>query len=59
MHRTVRRAGAVAGLLALAAVTALGGAATAAPSTAKSPSQAMADAAHGASGGGGRLKVVA
>jgi hypothetical protein len=40
-------------------VTALGGAATAAPSKAKSPSRAMADAAHGASGGGGGLKVVA
>jgi hypothetical protein len=58
MLRSIRRAGAVAGLLALAAVTALGGAATAAPGTAKSPSQAMADAArHGAGGGG--LKVVA
>jgi sugar lactone lactonase YvrE len=59
MRISVRRAGAVAGLLALAAVTALGGAATAAPSKAKSPSRAMADAAHGASGGGGGLKVVA
>jgi hypothetical protein len=59
MRISVRRAGAVAGLLALAAVTALGGAATAAPSKAKSPSRAMADAAHGASGGGGELKVVA
>jgi hypothetical protein len=58
MLRSVRRAGAVAGLLALAAVTALGGAATAAPSGSKSPSQAMADAAKG-SGGSGRLKVVA
>lgn len=58
MRISVRRAGAVAGLLALAAVTALGGAATAAPSKAKSPSRAMADAAHGASGGG-ELKVVA
>jgi len=58
MLRSIRRAGAVAGLLALAAVTALGGAATAAPGTTKSPSQAMADAArHGAGGGG--LKVVA
>jgi hypothetical protein len=48
MLRSVRRAGAVAGLLALAAVTALGGAATAAPGKATS-------------GGGGRggLKVVA
>jgi sugar lactone lactonase YvrE len=46
MRISVRRAGAVAGLLALAAVTALGGAATAAPSTAK-----------GGSGGG--LTVVA
>lgn len=59
MRISVRRAGAVAGLLALAAVTALGGTATAAPSKAKSPSRAMADAAHGASGGGGELKVVA
>jgi hypothetical protein len=61
MHRSIRRAGAVAGLLALAAVTALGGAATAAPGTAdraKSPSQAMADAARQGAGGGG-LKVVA
>ena len=37
MLRSVRRAGAVAGLLALTAVTALGGAATAAPSE-KTPS---------------------
>jgi hypothetical protein len=59
MRISVRRAGAVAGLLALAAVTAFGGAATAAPSKAKSPSRAMADAAHGASGGGGELTVVA
>ena len=59
MRISVRRAGAVAGLLALAAVTALGGAATAAPSKSKSPSRAMADAAHGASGGGGELKIVA
>ena len=60
MRISVRRAGAVAGLLALAAVTAFGGAATAAPgSKAKSPSKAMAEAAHGASGGGGGLKVVA
>ena len=60
MRISVRRAGAVAGLLALAAVTALGGAATASPSSkAKSPSRAMADAAHGASGGGGELTVVA
>jgi glucose/arabinose dehydrogenase len=57
MLRNVRRAGAVAGLLALAAVTALGGAATAAPSKAKSPWQAMADAAR--HGGSGKLKVVA
>jgi glucose/arabinose dehydrogenase len=43
-----------------AAVTAFGGAATAAPgSRAKSPSTATAEAAHGASGGGGGLKVVA
>jgi len=60
MGISVRRAGAVAGLLALAAVTAFGGAATAAPgSRAKSASEAMAEAAHGASGGGGGLKVVA
>jgi sugar lactone lactonase YvrE len=59
MLRNVRRAGAVAGLLALAAVTALGGAATAAPSKAKSPSQAMAEAARHGPGGGGKLKVVA
>ena len=58
MLRSARRAGAVAGLLAMAAVTALGGAATAAPSGSKSPSQAMADAAKG-SGGSGGLKVVA
>ena len=57
MRISIRRAGAVASLLALAAVTAFGGAATAAPSRAKSPSRAMAEAA-GASGGGG-LKVVA
>lgn len=56
MLRSVRRAGAVAGLLALAAVTAFGGAATAAPGKLKSPSQAMAAAANGGSGG---LKVVA
>jgi len=60
MRISVRRAGAVAGLLALAAVTAFGGAATAAPgSKAKSPSETMAEAAHGASGGGGGLKIVA
>jgi sugar lactone lactonase YvrE len=59
MRRSVRRAGVVAGLLALAAVTALGGAATASPSKAKSPAAAMAAAAHRASGGGGGLKVVA
>jgi hypothetical protein len=58
MHRSVRRAGVVACLLALAAVTAFGGAAAAAPSKAKSPSQAMADAARQGSGGGG-LEVVA
>jgi hypothetical protein len=45
MRISVRRAGAVAGLLALAAVTAFGGAATAAPRTAK--------------GGSGGLTVVA
>jgi sugar lactone lactonase YvrE len=59
MRRSVHRAGAVAGLLALAAVTAFGGAATAAPSKLKSPSQAMAEAAKGGSGGSGALKVVA
>jgi hypothetical protein len=59
MRISVRRAGAVAGLLALAAVAPFGGAATAAPSKAKSPSKAMADAAHGAAGGGGGLTVVA
>ena len=59
MLRSVRRAGAVASLLALAAVTAFGGAATAAPGKLKSPSQAMAAAAKGGSGGSGGLKVVA
>ena len=59
MHRSVRRAGVVACLLALAAVTTFGGAAAAAPGKAKSPSQAMADAARQGSGGGGGLKVVA
>jgi hypothetical protein len=59
MLRSARRAGAIAGLLALAAVTALGGAATAAPDKAKSPSEAMADAARHGSGDGGGLKVVA
>jgi hypothetical protein len=59
MLRNVRRAGAVVGLLALAAVTALGGAATAAPDNAKSPSQAMAEAARHGPGGSGRLTVVA
>jgi len=59
MLRPVRRAGAVAGLLALAAVTAFGGPATAAPSKLKSPSQAMADAAKGGPGSPGGLKVVA
>ena len=59
MLRSVRRAGAVASLLALAAVTAFGGAATAAPGKLKSPSQAMAVAAKGGSGGSGGLKVVA
>ncbi|HKQ00659.1 MAG TPA: ScyD/ScyE family protein [Actinomycetes bacterium] len=59
MLRSVRRAGAVAGLLALAAVTAFGGAATAAPGKLKSPSQAMTTAAEGGSGGSGGLKVVA
>jgi len=59
MLRSVRRAGAVASLLALAAVTAFGGAAAAAPGKLKSPSQAMAAAAKGGSGGSGGLKVVA
>jgi sugar lactone lactonase YvrE len=59
MLRSVRRAGAVAGLLALAAVTAFGGAATAAPAKLKSASQAMAAVAKGGSGGSGELRVVA
>jgi sugar lactone lactonase YvrE len=59
MLTSVRRAVAIAGLLAVAAVAALGGAATAAPAKATSPSQAMAEAARNASGGGGGLKVVA
>jgi hypothetical protein len=61
LRSSVRRAGTVAGLLALAAVTAFGGAATAAPGKLKSPSQAMAAAAKGGSGGSGsgELKVVA
>jgi sugar lactone lactonase YvrE len=59
MLRSVRRAGAVAGLLALAAVTAFVGAATAAPAKLKSPSQAMAAVAKGGSGGSGELRVVA
>ena len=50
------KGGAVVGLLALAAVTAFGGSAAAAPSKLKSPSQAMAQAAKGGSGG---LTVVA
>jgi hypothetical protein len=53
MLRTVRRAGVYASLLALAAVTALGGIATANPGH---PSQATAGTA---SGGGGALQVVA
>jgi sugar lactone lactonase YvrE len=60
MLRSARRAGAVAGLLTLAVVTALGGAATAAPgkaARARTPSAAMAAAANGSGGGG--LKVVA
>jgi sugar lactone lactonase YvrE len=57
MLRSARRAGAVAGLLTLAVVTALGGAATAAPGKARTPSAAMAAAAKGSGGGG--LKVVA
>jgi sugar lactone lactonase YvrE len=59
MLRSVRRAGAVAGLLALAAVTALGGAATAAPGKAKGPSEALAAAAKHGSGGSGALEVIA
>jgi hypothetical protein len=60
MPRFARRAGAVAGLLTLAVVTALGGAATAAPGKhqARTPSAAMAAAAKG-SGGSGGLEVVA
>jgi glucose/arabinose dehydrogenase len=51
MLRSVRRAGVFASLLALAAMTALGGVASAAP---KDPSRAMATAASG-----GGLQVVA
>ena len=58
MLTSVRRAVAIAGLLAVAAVAALGGAATAAHAKATSPSQAMADAARNGAGGGG-LEVVA
>jgi len=61
MLRSIRRAGAVAGLLTLAVVTALGGAATAAPGKAgraMDARQAMAAAGHGAGGSGG-LQVVA
>jgi hypothetical protein len=61
MLRSARRAGAVAGLLTLAVVTALGGAATAAPgkaAKARTPSAALAAAAKGSSGSGG-LAVVA
>ena len=63
MLRSVRRAGAVAGLLTLAVVTALGGAATASPgkaakASARTPAAAMAAAAKG-SGGSGALTVVA
>jgi sugar lactone lactonase YvrE len=63
MLRPVRRAGAVAGLLTLAVVTALGGAATASPgkaakARARTPAAAMAAAAKG-SGGSGALTVVA
>jgi hypothetical protein len=59
MLRFLRRAGVLASLLALAAVTALGGAATAGPGTTRDPSRAMAEAAKGARGGGGGLQVVA
>ena len=62
MLRSARRAGAVAGLLTLAVVTALGGAATASPgkaAKARTPSAAMAAAAGKGSGGSGALKVVA
>jgi sugar lactone lactonase YvrE len=62
MLRSVRRAGAVGGLLTLAVVTALGGAATASPgkaAKARTPSAAMAAAAGKGSGGSGALKVVA
>jgi hypothetical protein len=59
MLASVRRAVAIAGLLALAAVTALGGTATATPSKARTPSQALAAAAHQGVAGGGGLKVVA
>jgi hypothetical protein len=61
MLRSIRRAGAGAGLLTLAVVTALGGAATAAPGKAgraMDARQAMAAASHGAGGSGG-LQVVA
>ena len=59
MRISVRRAGAVAGLLALAAVTAFGGAATAAPGARPRARPRHGRGAHGASGGGGGLKVVA
>jgi sugar lactone lactonase YvrE len=59
MLRFLRRAGVAASLLALAAVTALGGAAAAAPGTTRDPSRAMAEAAKGARPGGGALEVVA
>jgi hypothetical protein len=62
MLRSIRRAGAVAGLLTLAVVTALGGAATAAPGKtgrAMDARQAMAAAASHGAGGGGGLEVVA
>jgi sugar lactone lactonase YvrE len=61
MLRSARRAGAAAGLLTLAVVTALGGAATAAPgkaARARTPSAAMAAVARG-SGAAGGLKVIA
>jgi hypothetical protein len=58
MRISIRRAGAVAGLLALAAVTAF--AARPRPAAgSRAPSQAMAEAAKGASGGSGGLKVIA
>jgi hypothetical protein len=59
MLRSTRRAGAVVGLLALAVLAALGGAATAAPSKGGTPSQAMAEAASHGAGSSGDLEVIA